>query len=143
MTRLVIAITALIGILFGYMGSAHAEFKVEVSGVGITQIPIGISEFRSTEPVPQKIAQIISADLDRSGQFKTANPGVVWDENTRPDFILLKQKSLDAMLTGSITKLADYGIPSKAKTWVVKNSLLCQLICDWLLTASLIRCMRN
>jgi len=117
MTRLVIAITALIGILFGYMGSAHAEFKVEVSGVGITQIPIGISEFRSTEPVPQKIAQIISADLDRSGQFKTANPGVVWDENTRPDFIILKQKSLDAMLTGSITKLADGRFEIRYRLW--------------------------
>ena len=117
MTRLVIAITALIGLIFGYSGSANAEFKVEVSGVGITQIPIGIADFRTTEAIPQKITQIITADLERSGQFKSSNPGLVLDENTRPDFNLLKQKNLDALLTGSITKLADGRYEIRYRLW--------------------------
>ncbi len=122
MTRYVIAITALIGMLFAYSGPAQAEFKVEISGVGISQIPIGITDFRSSETVPQKISQIISADLERSGQFKSSNPGVELDENTRPDFNLLKQKKIDALLTGSISKLADGRFEVRYRLWDMVRS---------------------
>ena len=70
MPRFVIAFAALLGLVFGVANVARAEFKVEISGVGITQIPIGISDFKGADSAPQRITQIIAADLDRSGQFK-------------------------------------------------------------------------
>ncbi len=96
---------------------AHAEFKVEISGVGITQIPIAVSDFRGQEASPQKIAGIITADLERSGQFKSSPTGVLLDENSHPDFNTIKQNNIDAVLTGSITKLADGRFDIRYRLW--------------------------
>lgn len=35
---------------------SHAQFRVEVSGVGLTQVPIAIAPLRGEEGVPQKSA---------------------------------------------------------------------------------------
>lgn len=122
MTRLVIALFALLGLCFGATHKAYAEFKVEISGVGITQIPIGISEFKGADIAPQKITQIVAADLERSGQFKTSNPGTSIDENTRPDFATLKSKNIDGLLTGSVNRLADGRYDIRYRLWdTVRN----------------------
>ena len=66
---------------------AHAQFRVEVSGVGMTQVPIAVATFRGDDVAPQKIAAIVSADLERSGQFRNIDTGgVVLDENSRPKY---------------------------------------------------------
>ena len=46
---------------------ALAQFRVEVTGVGLTQLPIVIAPFRGEAQSPQKIAAIVQADLERSG----------------------------------------------------------------------------
>ena len=38
----------------------HAQFRVEVSGVGTTQIPVAVTPFRGNDVSVQKIAAIIS-----------------------------------------------------------------------------------
>jgi len=103
--------------IFAGTNLAHAEFKVEISGVGITQIPIAVSDFRGQEASPQKIAGIITADLERSGQFKSSPTGVLLDENSHPDFNTIKQNNIDAVLTGSITKLADGRFDIRYRLW--------------------------
>src|SRR5262249_20055788 len=40
-------------------GPALAQFRVEVTGVGLTQLPIAIAPFRGEADVPQKIASIV------------------------------------------------------------------------------------
>jgi TolB protein len=61
-----------------------AQFRVEVSGVGVTQLPIAVSTFRGQDLVSQKIAAIVQADLERSGQFRIVDAGgVSLDEMTR------------------------------------------------------------
>ena len=87
-------------VFFIFAGSnlAHAEFKVEISGVGITQIPIAVSDFRGQETSPQKISAIITADLKRSGQFKSSPTGVLLDENSHPDFNTIKQNNIEFYL---------------------------------------------
>ena len=47
-----------------------AQFRVEVSGVGLTQVPIAFAPLRGEEASPQKISTIVQADLERSGQFR-------------------------------------------------------------------------
>ena len=122
MPRFVIAFAAFFGLVFGFANIARAEFKVEISGVGITQIPIGISDFKGADSAPQRITQIIAADLDRSGQFKTSKPGIAIDENTRPDFTSIKTKNIDGLLTGSVTRLSDGRFDIRYRLWdTVRN----------------------
>ncbi len=117
MSRSVAFLIKLVCFLCASTSLAHAEFKVEISGVGITQIPIAISEFRGQDAAPQKIAGIITADLERSGQFKSSSTGLVLDENSHPDFNTIKQNNIDAVLTGSITKLADGRFDIRYRLW--------------------------
>jgi len=98
-------------------GIAHAEFKVEISGVGISQIPIAVSDFRGQEGAPQKISNVVIADLERSGQFKSSPTGVMLDENSHPDFNAIKQNNIDAVLTGSMSKLADGRYDIRYRLW--------------------------
>ena len=100
--------------------SASAQFKVEVSGVGLTQLPIGIAAFRGDDSSPQKMAAIIQADLERSGQFRSVdNGGSVIDEITRPDVSVWRQKNADSLVTGSVTRLADGRFDVRFRLWDV------------------------
>lgn len=103
--------------------SAQAQFRVEVSGVGLTQVPIAIAGFRGEEVSPQKLSAIISADLERSGQFGVSDVGSArMDESTRPEFSTLRQKSLDALVSGSVSKLADGRFDVRFRLWDVVKS---------------------
>ena len=101
---------------------SHAQFRVEVSGVGLTQVPIAIAPFRGEDSVPQKISAIVQADLERSGQFKVLPTGKVIDETERPDVGDLRQKGADGVLTGSISRLSDGRYDVRIRLWdVVRN----------------------
>jgi TolB protein len=101
-------------------GSAFAQFRVEVSGVGLTQVPIAIATFRGEESAPQKIASIVQADLERSGQFRAIeSSGALMDEGARPEVSTWRQKGADALVTGSITRLADGRFDVRMRLWDV------------------------
>jgi TolB protein len=51
---------------------AHAQLRVDISGVGATQYPIAIADFAG-DAHGQTVAQVIRADLTRSGQFQLIN----------------------------------------------------------------------
>lgn len=99
---------------------ALAQFRVEVSGVGLTQLPIALPAFRGEEAAPQKISQIIRADLERSGQFRNVDAaGEALDESSRPDMAQWRQRTADALVTGSITRLADGRYDVRFRLWDV------------------------
>ncbi len=99
---------------------AFAQFRVEVSGVGLTQMPIAIASFRGETQAPQKIGAIVKADLERSGIFRAVDTaGVALDENARPDMALWKQKGADSLVTGSVTPLADGRFDVRLRLWDV------------------------
>ena len=103
---------------------ARAQFKLDVSGVGMTQIPIAVSAFRGEDAVSQKISAIVLADLERSGRFRAIDPiATLADENTRPDVSALRQKGADASVAGSVNRLADGRLDVRFRLWdVVKGS---------------------
>ena len=81
---------------------ALAQFRVEVTGVGLTQLPIAIAQFKGEGSAPQKISAIIQADLERSGQFRGVDAsGLALDETSRPDVAQWRQKGADSLATGS------------------------------------------
>ena len=102
---------------------ALAQFKVEVSGIGVTQLPIAIATFRSETQSPQKMASIVQADLERSGQFRGVDTsGAALDESSRPDVALWRQKNADSLVTGSVTRLADERYDVRFRLWDVVRS---------------------
>ena len=99
---------------------ALAQFRVEVSGIGLTQLPIAVASFRGDEQSPQKIGAIVQADLERSGQFRAIDAsGVALDETARPDVALWRQKTADSLVTGSVTRLADGRYDVRFRLWDV------------------------
>ncbi len=97
---------------------ALAQFRVEVSGVGLTQMPIAIAAFKGDAQSPQKIGGIVQADLERSGMFRSVDAaGFAADENTRPDLANWRQKGADALVTGSVTALADGRFDVRMRLW--------------------------
>ena len=88
------------GLFLGLLSfSAVAQFRVEVSGVGLTQIPVAVASFRGDDAAPQKIGSIVRADLERSGQFRIVEAGnAPIDELARPDVSLWRQNGADGRL---------------------------------------------
>jgi TolB protein len=103
--------------------SAYAQFRVEVTGVGLTQMPIAVASFRGQDAAGQKISEIVAADLDRSGQFRIiASPNSAVDETSRPELTILRQAGADSHAAGSVTKLADGRFDVRFRLWdVVKG----------------------
>jgi TolB protein len=112
--------TCLAGLLMAPAYSALAQFRVEVTGVGLTQLPIAVAPFRGDAQAPQKIASIVQADLERSGQFRAVDAaGAALDETSRPDLTPWRQKGADSLATGSITRLADGRWDVRFRLWDV------------------------
>ena len=112
-------VLALVSLVVASRG-ALAQFRVEVSGIGMTQLPIAIAAFRGEDAAPQKIAAIVQADLERSGQFRSIDAsGPAMDELARPDLSLWRQKTADALAAGSVTRLADGRFDVRFRLWDV------------------------
>lgn len=101
-------------------GPVMAQFRVEVTGVGMTQMPIVVAPFKGEAASPQKIAAIVQADLERSGQFKGLDAsGASLDELSRPDWSAWRQRNADALVGGSLSRLADGRYDIRARLWYV------------------------
>jgi TolB protein len=99
---------------------AWAQFRVEVAGVGLTQVPISVASFKGEETAPQKVSAIVLADLERSGQFRRVDSGsTVLDESARLDFSAWRQRGSDALVAGSISRLADGRYDVRMRLWDV------------------------
>ena len=110
-------------ILISVSQVALAQFRVEVSGVGLTQLPISIVAFRGQAVSGPKIADVIQADLERSGQFRAVNGAVgALDEVSLPNMSALRQAGSDALVSGSVSVLADGRFDVRFRLWdVVKG----------------------
>lgn len=109
--------------LVSFTHLSWSQFRVEVSGVGLTQVPISIVAFRGQASANQKISEIVQADLERSGQFRTiaAATGAL-DELSLPNMSVLRQAGSDALVSGSVSVLADGRFDVRFRLWdVVKG----------------------
>lgn len=112
-------LVCLVGLML-FATLAAAQFRVEVAGVGLTQLPIAVSTFRGEDGTPQKMSSIVRADLERSGQFRAIDATATsLDETTRPDVALLRQKGADSLVSGSVTRLADGRYDVRFRLWDV------------------------
>jgi len=102
---------------------AWAQFRVEISGVGATQVPIAIAKFRDEERSSQSVSGIVRADLERSGLFRIVDAPSVVDETTQPPMNEWRARATDALAGGSVMRLADGRFDVRFKLWdVVKGA---------------------
>ncbi len=102
-----------------------AQFRVEISGVGATQLPIAVVRFRDEDKSNQSPSAIIRADLERSGAFRIVDAPGALDETSQPRMPEWRQRAADALVAGSVTRLADGRYDIRFKLWdVVKGSEL-------------------
>ncbi|MEP7296403.1 MAG: Tol-Pal system beta propeller repeat protein TolB [Burkholderiales bacterium] len=123
--RMFCAVAATLGVMAAL--PAQAQFRVEISGVGATQLPIAIAKFRDEERATPSlsISAIVRADLERSGQFRNVDAPGALDENSAPVFTEWRSRATDALAAGSITRLADGRFDVRFKLWdVVKGTVI-------------------
>ena len=101
---------------------AFAQFRVEISGVGATQVPIAVAKFRDEDRSGQSVSGIIRADLERSGLFRNIDAPGSLDETSQPAMSEWRSRAVDALVAGSVTRLADGRFDVRFKLWdVVKG----------------------
>jgi TolB protein len=96
-----------VGLCLTLPASAQVPLRVEISGVGANQIPIAIAAFADESIAPQQVSAIIKADLMRSGFFKIIDVGSPMSETTAVNYGDWKSKGADALVVGSVQRLAD------------------------------------
>lgn len=94
-----------IGLTFSTL--VQAQLRVETAGVGATQIPIAIAAFADESIAPHQVSAIIKSDLDRSGYFRIIDTGTPMSETTAVNFGEWKSRGADALVVGSVQRLAD------------------------------------
>ena len=112
------------GLLAFGLAPAWAQFRVEISGVGATQLPVAVARFRDEDKAGPNaaISAIIRADLERSGQFRNLDVAAALDETSQPALAEWRGRGADALLTGSVSRLADGRWDVRYKLWdVVKG----------------------
>ena len=106
--------------LAAWAPQAQAQFQVEVRGVGLTQRPFAVAAFAGRESSETQVDQIVVADLERSGLFRhVVVNGEALDENKRPELAPWRALGVDALVTGSVNKLADGRWDVRYRLWDV------------------------
>ncbi|TCT01128.1 TolB protein [Paralcaligenes ureilyticus] len=83
---------------------AHAQLRVDISGVGATQYPIAIADYAG-DAHGQAIAQVIRDDLTRSGQFQLINAaGANLNAESSISYDQWRNRGADYLAYGSITQ---------------------------------------
>jgi TolB protein len=104
---------------------ALAQFRVEISGVGATQVPIAIATFRDEARHGVALAAVVRADLERSGLFRSLPAEGALDERSTVDLPQWRGRGADALVAGSVARLADGRFDVRYKLWdAVRNEQL-------------------
>ena len=112
-----------LGLTLGLISpAAQAQFRVEISGIGATQLPLAVTRFRDEDRSGQPLSTIIRSDLERSGAFRIVDSNGALDERSQPQFTDWRGRGADALVSGSASRLADGRFDLRFKLWdVVKG----------------------
>lgn len=104
---------------------AHAQMRIDVTGVGATQLPIVVGEFAGDVRPPVDVDEVIRNDLMRSGIFRILPTDQTISDTAPIDFASLQQRGAETVVGGSIQRLADgrYDVRYKLHDAVRQNVL--------------------
>ena len=106
-TSLAWVLCALVMIVAFSSPPARAALDIEIIGSGANQIPIAIAPFRAEEGLPTRLTSVITADLVRSGLFKSVDPGGVVPIPHEPEQINYPQwkaRGAEALVIGNVVQ---------------------------------------
>ncbi|WP_425466748.1 Tol-Pal system beta propeller repeat protein TolB [Pigmentiphaga humi] len=87
---------------------AHAQLTVQISGAGANQYPIAVANFESADPQGRSVADIIRADLNRTGLFRLIDTGdTPLSESAVIGFAAWKTRGADSLAVGSVQRRND------------------------------------
>lgn len=98
---------AMLSLVVGFGVTAHAQLRVDISGTGAQQYPVSIADFSGDGPGAQ-VAEIIRADLTRSGQFRlisTAGTPLTYASPIAYDE--WRKRGADFIAYGTVTRKGD------------------------------------
>jgi TolB protein len=104
------ALAALGAVCLSAATSASAQLTIEIVGGGANQIPITVVPFGTEEQQAQRISEVISADLTRSGRFKLQEPGSVRPFPTEPgevNYRYWKNRGSQTLVIGKVAERTD------------------------------------
>jgi TolB protein len=96
---------------------AWAQLRVEITGVGATQIPLALAPFRDEQSAGAAVSAIVRSDLERSGAFRFIDTPAGLDERSSPDLGAFRGRGADALAAGSVQRLADGRIDIRMRLW--------------------------
>ena len=101
---------------------ARAELRVDINRGRIEPMPIAIPAFAGQSDVGHDIAQVVSADLERSGLFRPLDPRSFIQNVSAgegPRFGDWRQINAQALVTGSVTPQGDGRLRVEFRLWDV------------------------
>ncbi|MGM9483971.1 Tol-Pal system beta propeller repeat protein TolB [Roseateles sp. NT4] len=101
-------------------GPTLAQVRIDIAGYGGSRYPMAIVDFRDDGKVStQPIAAIVRADLERSGLFRSVDAPPGLSETSVPAWADWKARQADALVAGSVNRLADGRLDIRFKLWDV------------------------
>jgi TolB protein len=121
----VLTLVALAIALAGFAGKAGAQLRVDITKGTIQPMPIAIPAFvgsaGSPDQLSQNVAQVLTADLKRSGLFAPVDPSSFIDPvvppSVTPNFTNWRPLNAQALVSGSVTPTGDGRIMAEYRLW--------------------------
>ena len=116
--RLLVVLT---GLMAAYVSPASAAVEININKGNVAPMPIAITDFLSNGPMGPQIAQVVAADLQRSGLFapidKAAFLEKVSNFDAAPQFQNWRTINAQALVTGRVTQEADGRLRAEFRLW--------------------------
>jgi TolB protein len=124
--RVVVLIVAAVSVV-GLVGKALAQLRVDITQGTIQPMPIAVPPFVGAGGAPdelsQNVAQVVTADLKRSGLFAPVDPSAfiepVAPPTVTPNFVNWKPIGAQALVSGSVAPTGDGRIMAEYRLWDV------------------------
>ena len=115
-----------LGILLSFSAPSSGQMQIEITGVGQSLYPIGVSRFKDETGVSNIVTDVIRANLTNNGRFFNIDLGNnELAENTAPDFGSWSSKRAQAYAVGTVTAQVGGVYEIKYRLYdVVKNQSL-------------------
>jgi TolB protein len=130
--RYLLSVPAILMLALGMAGvtaPAAAQLRVDITQGNIQPMPIAIPPFvgasGSVDELSQNVAQVLTADLKRSGLFAPVDPSAFIDRvvppSATPNFVNWRPLNAQALVSGSVTTTGDGRIMAEYRLWDVST----------------------
>lgn len=119
--RLALVLTALLGLAFATLSTAHARIEIDITKGNAEPLPIAIVPFLGSSELGRKISAVVEADLKRSGLFapiaQAAFIEKISDSNATPRFADWTAIRAQALVTGQVVSEGGNRFRTEFRLW--------------------------